>query len=322
MKPSQIRSVLSSLIDSKTPICLWGPSGIGKSSIIKQLALSKELEVLRFRLSLLETSDLNSLISLLPKEGKGVLLFKEVDSASDRMQAFVSELAIERQVGSYKLPESWNVIIQADIALHDKKSDEGSGSLTNYLIDLDMQTDISDWKDWAYSEGMDERVIAYIAFKNEALLQVQPNINEKTLISPKSWERVSEVLKSGIDENLMVDVLSGVIGKENATSFLSFAKGVDKLPDIESILQKSQADYPSQTDVLYTLSSVLVSFLLKYNNEENLENVLKYSIELEPEFSVMIVQELQRGGISMETLPSFPLWVQKFASIRAQYCQS
>ena len=116
-----------------------------------------------------------------------------------------------------------------------------------------------------------------------------------------------------MDEALLLDVIAGAIGKDRAISFLSFSKVAHKLPDIESILATGSAEYPSEPDVLYTLSSVLVSFLLKNKNAENLENVLKYTLDLQSEFAVMIVQDLQRAGLSMEHSETFSVWVRKFA---------
>jgi len=193
--------------------------------------------------------------------------------------------------------------------------------LANSFVHLEMEIDINDWKDWAFNFGIDERIIAYISYKNEDLLSFNPNLEQKSFATPRSWEIVSDILKSGMDENLLLNIISGAIGKETAVSFLSFAKVTDKLPDIESILQKGEAAYPSEADVLCMLSSVLVSFLLKYNNEENLENVLKYTLELESEFAVMIVRDLQRSGLPMEHLPAFLAWVRKFAELRGQSCQ-
>jgi len=325
MKASKITESINALIDSKIPSFLWGPPGIGKSSIIKQIAQKKELEFIDLRLSLMDPTDLKGIPfydkhehhsvwappSFLPKEGEGILFLDELNSAPPAVQASAYQLILDRQVGEYKLPDGWAIV-----AAGNRESDRGvvykmPSPLANRFVHLEMDVDVNDWKDWAYNAGIDERIIAYIGYKNEDLFTFEPSLNEKSFATPRSWEFVDGILKSGMNENLLLDVISGAIGKDRAISFLSFSKVAHKLPDIESILSKGTGEYPSDPDVLFTLSSVLVSFLLK--NPDFLENVLTYTLDLQSEFAVMIVQDLQRSGMSMEHSEVFTSWVRKFA---------
>ena len=191
-------------------------------------------------------------------------------------------------------------------------------SLANSFVHLDMEVDINDWRDWAFSSGIDERIIAYVSYKNEDLLDLDASITKKSFTSPHSWENVHKILRSGVDEDLLLDVIAGAIGKESAISFMSFSSAAHRLPDIEAILSRGEAEYPTEKDVLYTLSTVLVSFLLNYPDEQNLENVLKYLLELDAEFAVMIVQDLQRSGLSLESSEAFTIWLSKFSKLLSQ----
>ncbi len=325
MKASKITESINALIDSKIPSFLWGPPGIGKSSIIKQIALAKELNFIDLRLSLMDPTDLKGIPfydkhehhsvwappSFLPKEGEGILFLDELNSAPPAVQASAYQLILDRQVGEYKLPDGWAIV-----AAGNRETDRGvvykmPSPLANRFVHLEMDVDVNDWKDWAFKAGIDERIIAYISYKNEDLFSFEPSLNEKSFATPRSWEFVNGILKSGMSENLLLDVIAGAIGKERAISFLSFSKVAHKLPDIESILSTGKAEYPTEPDVLFTLSSVLVSFLLK--NPDFLENVLTYTLDLQSEFAVMIVQDLQRNGMSMEHSEVFTTWVRKFA---------
>ena len=313
MKASKVRSAISALIDSKIPSLLWGPPGIGKSSILKQVSQDKGMEFIDLRLSMMDANSIELLPSSLPKEGKGILLFDQLNSAPSSVQGLVYQLIFDRQVGEYKLPDGWATVVSENLGMDSGVVDKMPAHLANRFVHLDMEVDINDWKVWAYSAGIDERVIAYIGYKNEDLFTFNPSFQGKSFATPRSWESVSGILRSGMDEDLLLDVISGAIGKGRAISFLSFSKVVEELPDIEAILEKAEAEYPTQPDILYMLASVLVSYLLRYNNEQHLENVLKYTLELQPEFAVMIVQDLQRSGLVLENSPSFALWVRKYA---------
>ena len=58
MKASNITKVVNKLIVKKLPVFIWGAPGIGKSSIVKQIAAEQDLEFLDLRLSLLDPTDL------------------------------------------------------------------------------------------------------------------------------------------------------------------------------------------------------------------------------------------------------------------------
>jgi len=171
--------------------------------------------------------------------------------------------------------------------------------------------DVDDYKSWAYKTLIDERIIAYIGYKNENLFTFDATKNEKSFATPRSWEFVDKLLKSSISEQLLMNTIGGAVGHDIAVDFLSFCKVVNRLPDIEAILQTGEGEYPSDVDVLYALSAGLVSKTL--HNPEYLENLLSYTIELQSEFAVMIVQELQRNGVRMEHSEVFKIWVRKFS---------
>lgn len=308
MKASNIIHSLSALIDSKIPSFIWGSSGIGKSSVIKKIASDGKIELIDLRLSQMNQIDFKE-GSFLPKDGEGILLLDELDTVPDELFPFVSQLVKERQLGKYTLLEDWSIVAVGN------PENKIPASLANSFVHLDMEVDINDWRDWAFSSGIDERIIAYVSYKNEDLLHADSNMTKKSFASPRSWENVHKILRSGIDETLLLDVIAGAIGKESAISFMSFSSAAYKLPDIEAILSRGEAEYPTEKDVLYTLSTVLVSFLLNYPDEQNLENVLKYLLELDAEFAVMIVQDLKRSGLSMESSEAFTIWLSKFSKL-------
>jgi hypothetical protein len=114
-------------------------------------------------------------------------------------------------------------------------------------------------------------------------------------------------------KSLLLDTISGAVGRDVAVSFLSFIKVATRLPDIKEILETAKGEYSDEVDVLYALSGGLVSSYLRDKSDESLENLLRYTLDLKPEFAVMIVQDLQRNGITMEHSEVFREWVKKFA---------
>lgn len=331
MKASSLISTISSLIEQKVPTFLWGAPGIGKSSIVKQIAKDKAIGFIDLRLALMDPTDLKGIPfydkeshtalwappAFLPREGEGVLFLDELNSAPPSVQASAYQLILDRKVGEYELPKGWAIV-----AAGNREGDRGvtyrmPSPLANRFVHFEMEVDVNDWRYWAYQNSVDERIISYITFKNEHLFTFDAKSDVKSFATPRSWEYVDSILKSNIKEELLLDCLSGAIGREVSVGFLSFAKVMNKLPDIQAILASGSGEYSDEVDVLYALSIGLVSALLKDNTKDNLDNLLNYSLELKSEFAVMVVQDLQRNGINMEHSEVFKKWVRKFAYLLA-----
>ena len=325
MKASDVKSSIIAMIEQNIPTFLWGAPGIGKSSIIRQIADEKKMGFIDLRLSLMDPTDLKGIPfydkhehsavwappSFLPKDGSGVLFLDELNSAPPAVQASAYQLILDRKVGEYELPSGWAIV-----AAGNRESDRGvvyrmPSPLANRFVHLEMDVDVDDYKEWAYKSGIDERIIAYIGYKNENLFTFDATKNEKSFATPRSWEFVDKVVKSSMSERLLLGSVGGAVGHEIAVDFLSFCKVADRLPDIDAILRSGSGEYPSDVDVLYALSAGLVSKTLK--NGELVDNLLSYTMELQSEFAVMIVQELQRQGVRMEHSEAFKSWVRKFS---------
>jgi len=327
MKPSQLTTTLHALVQNKIPTFVWGAPGIGKSSIVKQIADTLEIGFIDLRLSLMDPTDLKGIPfydatqhralwappEFLPKEGSGILFLDELNSAAPSVQASAYQLILDRKVGEYELPEGWAIV-----AAGNREGDRGivykmSAPLANRFVHLDMDIDVNDWRRWAYLSGIDERIIAYISYKKEALFSFDPLLNEKSFATPRSWEFVHKVLSSKLEPSLLLETISGAIGRGHGVDFLSFINVAEVLPDIEKILQEGEAQQCDDVEVLYALVSGLVSAYMRDQSEGALENLLHYSLSMKSEFAVLLVQDLQRNGVEMEHSQNFTAWVHQFA---------
>lgn len=326
MRSSYAKTTIESLIESQIPTFLWGAPGIGKSSIIKQIAKEKNLECIDLRLSLLDPTDLKGIPfyereshtalwappSFLPREGEGILFLDELNAAAPAVQASAYQLILDRRVGEYELPKGWSIV-----AAGNREGDRGvvyrlPSPLANRFVHIEMEVSVEDWRIWAVKSRIDPRLIAYIGFKNSALFGFEPTKNLRSFATPRSWEAVHKILQSPLPNNLLLEAISGAVGEEAAVDFLGFCQVMDKLPDIDAVLRGEAIDAPSDLSTLYALSNVLVSRVLAEPNEEVISHVLRYTLKLKNEFAVLIVQDLQAQGVAMEHLDAFGEWVEAY----------
>ncbi|RLA68236.1 MAG: MoxR family ATPase [Epsilonproteobacteria bacterium] len=330
MKASDITKVVSQLITKKLPVFIWGAPGIGKSSIVKNIAKRQGLDFIDLRLSLLDPTDLKGIPffdaetnegvwakpSFLPskKGSKGILFLDEINTAPPAVQASAYQLILDRKVGEYELPEGWSII-----AAGNRENDRGivykmSAPLANRFVHFEMEVDFEDWKIWAYGVKLDMSIVAYLAYDKSMLFTFDATSNEKSFATPRSWEYVDNIVKSEIDTTLMLDSIAGAIGREAAVGYLSFKKVMNSLPDLQSILEGKPVDFESKdTKVLMALTIGLVNMLLSNPSQEEIDNVLRFSLSLSGEFSIMLVQDMQQNNIEVENSPVWADWVIAFA---------
>ena len=327
MRAGELTQALQALVLQKVPTFLWGAPGIGKSSIVKQIAEENDLDFIDLRLALMDPTDLKGIPfydkeshtalwappAFLPREGEGILFLDELNSAAPVVQSSAYQLILDRRVGEYELPEGWAIV-----AAGNREGDRGvtyrmPAPLANRFVHFELEVSVDDWKKWAYTYGLDSRIIAYISYKNEHLFTFDAKNESKSFATPRSWEYVGNILQSSLSANLLLETISGSVGRDVAVSFLSFLKVMERLPDIEMILEGKDCSYSEEVDVLYALSSGIVSHYLQNPSPDRLENLLRYSLELKGEFAVMIAQDLQRAGITMEGSEVFKEWVRKFS---------
>lgn len=327
LRASDLIKVIESLVQKKVPIFLWGSPGIGKSSIVKQVTQEKDIGFIDLRLALMDPTDLKGIPfydkdshtalwappAFLPSEGEGILFLDELNAAPPSVQASAYQLILDRKVGEYELPDGWAIV-----AAGNREGDRGvtyrmPSPLANRFVHFEMEVDIEDWRFWAYQRGIDERIISYITYKNEHLFTFNTKNDVKSFATPRSWEYVNKILSSSLSLELLLSTISGAVGKDVAVEFLNFCKVMNKLPDIQNILDTGEGEYSDEVDVLYALSIGLVSGYLKNKNDKSLDNLLTYTLSLKSEFAVMIVQDLQRNFVDMQFSDAFKKWVKKFA---------
>lgn len=331
MNPQSAKRAISHLIKRKVPIFLWGPPGIGKSSIIAQISKDVNISCIDLRLSLLDPTDLRGIPffntkeesaiwappSFLPdgSEEQGILFLDELNTAAPMVQASAYQLILDRKIGEYTLPDGWAIV-----AAGNRESDRGvvfrmASPLANRFVHLEMTPSVDDWSVWAKESNIETSIIAFISYRPDALFAFNTQNNEKSFATPRTWEYVNEILESKPDDDLLLTMISGAIGEELAASFLAFRAVEEKLPDIEDILKGKTTEVPIETSALHILCTSLSMRIDEETPSDEINNLLAYSLNLPGEFAVMIIQDLRERHIELDYLNNWPLWIKNFNTL-------
>lgn len=331
MNPKSAKRSIEHLTNRKVPVFLWGPPGIGKSSIVAQIAKDRGVEYIDLRLSLLDPTDLrgipffnsddNSAVwapaSFLPdgSQKEGILFLDELNTAAPMVQASAYQLILDRKIGEYTLPEGWSIV-----AAGNRESDRGvvfrmASPLANRFVHLDMEVNVDDWSEWAKKAGLDTSIIAFISYRPDALFAFNTKSDSKAFATPRTWQYVNEIIESTPEEDLLLPMISGAIGEELAASFLGFKSVAKSLPDIDKILEGEINDVPEETSALHILCTALALRITEETRAAELDNLIRYTLNLPGEFAVMIIQDLRQRNIELDYVKSWPLWMRQFNSL-------
>lgn len=273
---SEAQKNLNTLIkgEVRRSVMMWGAPGIGKSSIVEQVAKENEMEVIDLRLSQLAPTDIRGLPyvdedsvsrfavpSFLPTSGKGILFLDEVNLAPPAMMNVAMQLVLDRRVGDYTVPEGWFIVCAGNRTEDRAAVSQMPAPLANRFMHFTIEHDLDSWKTYALAKGIREEIISFLNFRPNLLHNLDKN--NPSWPSPRTWDFASDLMNVGLP-------VSPAIGDGAASEFSAFVKIYSKLPDVDKILAGDKSiPVPKEPSMLYALCGAFVARSETYDHYFN-----------------------------------------------------
>ena len=253
---------------------LWGTRGVGKSSIVAQVAQHFGVPLVDLRLTTIEPVDIRGAIYADDVQGKtvwfppeflpgadqpsGILFLDELTAADQRLQISAYSLILDRRVGHYRLPDGWQVIAAGNAAHHGAVSHDMGTALADRMFHFHVQTVVEAFLDHALANHFAPEVMAYLKVRPDRLDDTAAQLANDHLVgaSPRGWEDVSNVLKSGLPDAARRLFVQGRIGAANAAEFFGVLREIQAGVDVVRLLAaqpgpETAALLPRTLDGLY-----------------------------------------------------------------------
>ena len=255
---------------------LWGSRGVGKSSIVRQVAQQHGVPLIDLRLTTIEPVDLRGAIyadehqqrtvwfppEFLPgpEQPAGILFLDELTAADQRLQISAYSLILDRRAGRYELPPGWMVVAAGNASFHGAVSHDMGTALADRMFHFHVQATIDAFLAHALAHGFAPEVMAYLKVRPDKLDDTAAQLAADHLVgaSPRGWEDVSRVLQAPLSEAARRVFVQGRIGAANAAEFFGVLRELQAGADVVALLAarpgpETAALLPRTLDGLYAL---------------------------------------------------------------------
>ena len=289
---------LAVAIAANVPVILWGAPGVGKTSVIEQIAHHHDWHLETVIASISDPTDFKGM----PREdagrtvfsppswaltikhnGGGVVFLDEISTAPPSVQAALLRPVLSKVVGDLQLPSETRFVAAANPPEIAADGWDLSAPLANRFVHLSWEVPaqvISDGLLYGFDpiEVPDvdaDQVESYLAeakLRIGSFLRARPELAHRMPAatseqgvawpSPRSWETAAQVMAYGrasmVSGSAVQLLVAGAVGASAAREFLAWEQNLD-LPDIEAALKAGEIKLPDTPDRVVAVCGGLVA---------------------------------------------------------------
>lgn len=324
--PRQIRKFVEECLYAGLVPYVQSSPGMGKSSIMRNVANGLNLSLIDHRLSTSAPEDLSGLPKFsddgqyarfipfaelfptidqaIPAGKDGWMLFlDEFNSATKGVQAACYKLILDRMTGQKKLHS--NVVITAAGNLMTDKAITNpiSTAMQSRVVHLEMEINHQEWlEDVALAENYDSRIIAYLNQYPSQLMDFDPDHNERTFCCPRTWEFMNKLVKGKDIDVTKAPLLAGTVTSGTAINFIQFVKVFANMVSINDIMRDPVGlSIPQDNATRWAL----ISHIMEKVDEQNLDSISKYVNRFTMDFRILFYRSIMVRQKHLRHHPAF-----------------
>jgi hypothetical protein len=301
----QANALAESKGQPKSPICIWGTHGIGKTALVESIAQENGQQFVSIAPAQFE--EMGDLIGMPAIEGNrtvfrapdwtpsqtgpGILLIDDINRADDRILRGLMQLLQDFRLLSWQLPPLWQIVITANPDGGNYAVTPMDDALLTRMMHITMIFEAKVWALWAAKKGVDSRGIDFVlthpelAHGNRTTPRSLVQFFDSIATIPRLQDQLPlvQMLGSSCLDEATVSAFVGFVQQNLSAlmppSALLLAK--DFQQEVHQGIKKIVDQPVFRVDVLATLCTRLVHFLQLLNRPlqsievQNLQAFLK-----------------------------------------------
>ena len=254
-----------------TPVCIWGPHGIGKTQSVINFAKRNDytyvycapaqFEEVGDLHGIPETYDptpempnsgdeytvyrppqwLHSALSNVHPDKPGILILDDFNRAEPRIIQSCMQLLQMHALFSWELPLNWQIVLTANPEGGAYNVNEMDDAMLTRMLHITMEFDVECWAKWAINAGLDNRGIEFLLTYPQVVTGIRTTARSFT----QFLRQISGIKDLDNPHNLrMIEILGkGTLEDDTINKFLHFCKFVKrKLLSPKEILETRNFD--------------------------------------------------------------------------------
>lgn len=236
------------------------------------------------------------------QDAQGMIFFDEVNLAEPTVQTAFYQLILKHEISERKVSDGFYVMAAGNRAGKDRaRVHEMPAPLRDRFSRLELKSPRAgsggDWTEWAMDAGLDERVIGFLSSPSfEGYLNnFAERKDEKVFATPRSWAKVSEMIRNVEDREQVKTLASTMVGEGIATEFKGFLDMREKA-DVQEIRENPEMikEYTGRgdIDVKYSVMSGLAGIYRE--DAQALSNLVEVAGHLhdanDTEFAILMLK--------------------------------
>lgn len=271
MNVQDFKNSLDYLVSAELTPFIWGHSGIGKSSIVKQYARSKGLLFFPFYLG--TQSDIGDILGLadfvrdengtaiatkfaIPEWLRNIIFYCEENPDSGAI-IFLDEfnrarkdilngmfsLALDKTFHTIKLPKNCHIIAAGNPPTDEYfTTDINETALMARFVHIKLEPTFDEWIQYAKEKNMESTLIGFLREQPKLLEQEKSQFELPVKVDRRSYERLNKLFEVKTPTYLVELLMQGIIGIERTVAYKNYLKEVDRPLSGEEVINGIKFD--------------------------------------------------------------------------------
>jgi hypothetical protein len=257
MNIKDLKASIDYMFKAQVTPFVWGHAGVGKSSVFRQYAQEKGFKYFPFYLGTMsDTGDILGLSSFTkdesgndvatqfappiwlkemidyctanPDSGAVIFLDEFNRGRRDLLNGMFS-LALDKTFHTMKLPNNCYIAAAGNPPTEEYyTTDVNETALMARFVHIKLEPTLDEWVAYAEENEFDPTLVSLIQEQPALLADAKSDFTLPIKVDNRSWERVNNVMKTGIPQNLSEGVIAGIIGVERLVAYKLHLKSNDR----------------------------------------------------------------------------------------------
>jgi hypothetical protein len=308
MSPKQAINFICRLPMNVTPM-IWGPPGVGKTDVVKEVAVRTNADLITVLASQSEPVDISGLPDIsechthffhrppwwahkaTTTERNLIIFFDDVVNGEEQTLAALYKTVYERMAGDKPFKPNVRIVMAGNREEDKCNTKPMPTALSNRDMDIHIRSDSEGWLEWSLNNDVDPMCRAFISYFPQKLDTFKAALDAeetKAFATPRSWVLFSDCLKelqkSDIEESEQEMQLrwaaQGTIGTDMSSEFMGFLDCRNTfVPPEEIAAITSNDDYcriPDSPDAMYATTASYESYCKKAMDDPKVTTQKRY----------------------------------------------